>query len=349
MIDTKIVEDLVGKIERSIDSTVQVLVQSTIDNLVVDQTWLAKIETQLNQHMTSKLSGYLSKIDLNLLLRDQIDAGVDRWQDKLKKNFTTNGIMDVAETTQLTVVEGAVVVTNGLAVDKDLEVKGTAVINNLSVRGTINTDSRSWQELSDTIASKTIKKVVEEWQEKLITDVLKVASTSGINFDSININGNPLVENNTLTNQVTQSSLESVGTLKNLTVDGRTSLGQTVNINKGRVGINTENPEMALTVWDEEISLSAGKINKDTAFLGTTRKQKLVVGVNRGNQIEITDDGLVAVTQLRIDRWRISHAPEVPGWGGTKGDFVINNDPKVDKAFGWICLGGFQWHPLRGV
>jgi hypothetical protein len=116
-----------------------------------------------------------------------------------------------------------------------------------------------------------------------------------------------------------------------------------------RIGINTRDPEMALTVWDEEVCVLAGKLSQDLAYIGTGRRQSLALGVNRKHHIMIDVDGLITVQQLRIDRWKIGHAAQVPGYSGTRGDFVLNHDPKPEAPFAWICLGGFKWQPLRSA
>jgi len=354
MIDAKVIEELVGKIERSIDGTVQLLVQSTINNLVVDQTWIDKIETLVNQQMVSKLSNRISNIDLDKMLVQQIDNGIDRWQDRLKKNFKTAGITDAATTCQLTIVDDAVVATSGLAgqsllIEKDAEIKGSLSVNNLTLRGTINTDNRAWNELSDTIVNKTLEKITKSWKEELVLDVLTLAKTQSIEFDNVLINGAPLVADGALNPSIRQSSLEHVGKLTDLSTTGVTNLSDTVVVKGRRVGINTDDPEMVLSLWDEEVSLIAGKISKDRAFIGTARNQAIAIGVNRKPHVEIDTTGLVTVKEFRIDRWRISHGIEVPGYSGTRGDFVFNSDPKPDSAFAWVCLGGFRWQPLKSM
>jgi hypothetical protein len=41
------------------------------------------------------------------MIRDQIDNGIERWQDRLKQDFATRGIRDLAEETELTVLPRA--------------------------------------------------------------------------------------------------------------------------------------------------------------------------------------------------------------------------------------------------
>jgi hypothetical protein len=123
----------------------------------------------------------------------------------------------------------------------------------------------------------------------------------------------------------------------------------TLNADNQRVGINTREPEMALSIWDEEVTAMIGKLSQDTAYIGTSRPHDLVLGINRKPQIRMDRDGLTTINKLRIDRWKIQHAGSVPGWSGTRGDWVFNNEPKEGEPFAWVCLGAYQWRPLKSL
>lgn len=349
-----IIQDFVpeAKIATAIDSAVQALIETTVDNLVLDASWIQKIENKINQAMTDRLLRQLSTIDIDSYIVRSIDDGIDRWQNKLMANFRTNGITDQASTCELTVVDGAVVVTNGLAsqtalVEQDLEVNGTAKIKNLVVTGTVNVDCRSWQELSENVVSRVHHQMTEQWRNDLVDSVLEKSKTQGINFDSILLDNEPLVQGTRLNAKIVDSQIETVGTLKKLRVIGATQLDNTMYITGNRVGINTGSPDSALSIWDEEVCMSIGKLSLDTAFVGTSRKQKLAMGVNRQSCITVDTEGLVWVKNLQIHKWRISHSDNVPGWSGGKGDFVINSSPTEAAPFAWICLGGYRWLPLK--
>ena len=351
MIDANVLEQLIAK---EINVAVSNVISNSIDHLMVDPIWLAKIENLIIQNYTQKLTRHLSSVDIDKLVVEHLDANVERWQEKLKENFTTHGITDIADKIQLTVMDGAVVASEGLAsqtllVEKDADVRGTLSVNNLVLRGAVNTDNRAWNELADTIAEKASKKVTAEWQKKLVDEVLELAKTQGINFDRILIDNQPLVVDNKLNPSVKDTSIETTGVLKNLSTTGVVNLSNTVTVKSSRLGINTQEPEMALSVWDEEVSVIAGKLRKDQAFIGTARRQALSIGTNRTACIEIDVDGLVTTKQFRIDRWRIGHGTEVPGYSGTRGDFMLNSDPKPDAPFAWVCLGGFRWQSLRSA
>jgi hypothetical protein len=335
-------------ITQAVDRGVEELVASSINALVVDQEWIEKIENQVNQTMSDRLSKLLKSIDINSLLVTHIDQGINRWQDRLKKDFRTNGIVDQAQDTELTVMDGVVVVERDF-VAKNVQVTQDLSIKNLIVSGTINTDNCSWRELKDLVSQQVLTATTEQWHQDLVQQVLERAKLEGINFESVLIDNQRLIENNTLSAVVVDSHLQSTGTLKSLKVAGSAQFGQTMHVSGRRVGINTQEPEMALSVWDEEVSVIAGKLSKQQAFVGTARLQNLAIGVNRVPQIEIDTDGLTTIKQLRVGRHRISHSGTVPGYSGTRGDLVLNSDPKPGTPFAWVCLGAFQWQSLHSA
>jgi hypothetical protein len=218
------------------------------------------------------------------------------------------------------------------------------------VKGVVNTDSKSWNELTNIVADKTVTKLTKDWTKSLVQEVLHLAKVQGIDFESIMLDGAPLIDGNMLNPRITETAIQSVGTLATLTVAGQVRLADdTLATKNKRVGINTADPEMALTVWDEEVSIIAGKLSKNTAYIGTARKQGLSFGINRAQNLQIDIDGTVSLSKLKIDRWQVGFHTDVPGWSGTRGDFIINSDPKPGSAFAWVCLGAFRWQQLKAV
>ena len=127
------------------------------------------------------------------------------------------------------------------------------------------------------------------------------------------------------------------------------SLNETVNVIRKRVGVNTEEPEMAISVWDEEVCVSVGKYKNQQAYIGTNRNHAVSIGVNKEPQITLDTEGLTTVKKIRVGQHRIGHASEVPGWSGTRGDIMFNSNPTPGSAFGWVCLGAFKWKALKVV
>jgi hypothetical protein len=341
-------------IRQAVDLAVEREIQNSIDGVMLDPVWIAKIEALINQTYVTKLSQWLSTVDVNTIIRSEIDAGVDRWQDRLKQNFATQGIQDSADALELVLTPGQVTVTNqftchGAEVSGQMRVQGALEVNDLILKGTINTDNLSWNELSNKIAQDTLTMITDQWRQDLVQDVLDFAKTQGIEFKDVMIRGAPLVKDGVLNPVIRHSQLESVGNLERLSVIGSADLNETVHVRPRRLGINTADPEMALSVWDEEVTVVAGKLRQNQAFLGTARQQTLSLGVNRRAWLDIDTDGLVTVKNFRIDRHRISFATQVPGYSGTRGDIVFNSDPTDGQPFAWVCLGAFRWQPLKAA
>jgi hypothetical protein len=331
-------------IKKSVDDSTQLLVQQAIAELTIDPAWLEKIENSVNQIAGQRVLAKLSGTDIRPMVQQYVDSVV--------KSLNTNifkGIESQSDKVELTILDDHVVVEKQFTA-KDIEAVDSLTVKNLIVKGTVNTDNRSWNELSDTIGEKAFEKISDAWRESLIQQVRDSITQQGVDFKNIKVNGELLVDNDKLSSGITQSQLQSVGKLKSLTVVGDTSLSGTVNVSKNRVGINTDTPEMALSLWDEEVAVVAGKFKSNVGYIGTARKQGLVVGINKNPVVEIDEDGLTAIKQLQVGIHRISHANEVPGYAGTKGDIVFNATPTVDSpVFAWQCLGGYRWKVIKAV
>jgi len=335
-----------NKISRAVDNSVQIFVESTIDNLVVDSTWLNKIENTVHKQMSLKLLQKISGIDLNKMLVNEIDNGITRWQDRLITNFKTSGIIDQSTKLELIVADDTVIVENNL-ISKNSRVEDTLTVQNLVVKGQINTDNNSWNELATKIASLTLELSNEEWKNQLVNQVLDIAKAGGIDFSEVTLNGKPLIAHNGINPTIIESNLQKVGTLRELDVLGKARIFDTLAVANKRVGINTDQPEMALSVWDEEVSLLSGKLSKNQAYFGTGRKQGLSIGVNRQSSIDIDPEGQTTIKKIRIDKHRIAFEPAVPGYSGSRGDIVFNSDPKPNTPFAWVCIGAFRWQSLK--
>ena len=141
-----------------------------------------------------------------------------------------------------------------------------------------------------------------------------------------------------------------MGILKSLSVSGEAKFNNnTLTVLNKRLGVNTDTPEKALGVWDEEVSIVIGKHKQNQAYFGTNREQSVAIGVNREPQIEINTDGLTTVKKLQVGLHKISHAVQVPGWSGNKGDIVFNTNLGADRVFAWVCLGAYRWQTLKSA
>lgn len=328
------------QIRASIDTRTQQLIETTIGELVQDAAWLGKIEQLIVQQVTRKTTASLSAVDLNPIVQKYVES---------VRVQMFPGIQDQSQQVELTVMDDHVVVENSFTA-KDIAAVNSLTVKDLVVKGSINTDNHSWNALAASISQKTLDQLTTEWKQTLIAQVVDHIQQKGVSFDNVMVGTEPLVKDGKLATSITESNLHRVGTLKQLTVDGDVTLNDTVVVVKNRLGVNTQEPEMALSVWDEEVALVAGKFKNKTGYIGTSRKQALAIGVNKIPAIEINEDGLTAVKQLQVGVHRISHGIEVPNYSGTRGDVVFNAAPTVDNpVFAWQCLGGFKWKVIRAV
>jgi len=295
-----------------------------------------------------RVIAHLGGIDLNPIIKQRIDENMTVFRKDILEKFSSTGIDDQATVCQLTVMDDNVVVENHLTA-RDLNIFNAATIQDLVVTGSVNIDNPSWNQLADGISERTLKQLGKEWRETLVSQVADEIRTKGIDFDQITMAGQPVIQGTSLTRHVTDSSLQTVGMLKTLQVQGETHLNNTVSVLNRRLGINTQSPEMALSIWDEEVSVVIGKHKAKQAYIGTSRDSAVVIGVNRVPHIEIDTDGLTTVKKLRVGLHKISHDTQVPGWSGTRGDIVFNASPGADRVFAWVCTGAHRWQSLKSA
>jgi hypothetical protein len=343
------------QIRDAVDRNMQTYVEKEIQQLALDPDWMEKMQAIVNQSFLRRFQERLSLIDINDLVRKELDLALDRFRARLAGDFQTIGITDAATSKQVVIEDDVTTVNNSLAV-KDLAVAidgsvgGTLTVNNLCVRGSVNTDNRSWREIEESAADRAMARITEHWRSQIVADVVKlIQSADEFEFRQINVNGRPVFTDSGLSSHIRESSLETLGNLRTLTVIGHAELNDTMTVNRRRVGINTREPEMALSIWDEEVSMVAGKISQNTGFIGTNRRSALAIGTNRIPHIEINEEGVTTVKQLKIGRFRVAHEDQVPGYQGTRGDIVFNSDPKPNSPFAWVCLGAFKWQPIKSA
>ena len=268
---------------------------------------------------------------------------------RLKKKLVP-GINDSSTAHQVSISDQGVEIQSALSANS-ITAQESLRVKDLAVTGSINVDNKSWQTLSDSISAKTLEKLSSQWRDTLVQQVTTSIQDGGIDFEQVHIGGDPLIQDGfKLSKAIVESNLQTVGTLRTLQVRGESHLNETLSVMNRRIGINTQEPEMALSVWDEEISILLGKHKNKNAYIGTGRSQALSIGVNREPAIGIDTDGLTTIKKLQIGVHKISHDTTVPGWSGTKGDVVFNSNPGINSnVFAWQCLGGFKWKVIRAI
>ena len=337
-----------GLVKRLVEQAIEDNILSAVQTISSDPAWLARIEHMIDRTVEQETITRIGSMDLNPIIKQRVDESMGVFQKTLLTEFTSTGILDQATSCQLTIMDDTTVVENCLTAHS-MDVVGSITVQNLIVKGAINTDNQSWITLADNISQKTLEKLTTEWNIQLVNQVVQEIKDNGISFDQVQVGGESLISGNRLAGTITESNIQSLGTLRQLQVQGEAHINNTVSVVNRRLGINTDTPEMALSIWDEEVSVVIGKNKAKQAYIGTNRDQGLVIGVNRLPQIEIDSAGLTAIKKLQVGLHKISHNTAVPGWSGTRGDIVFNSNPGPDRVFAWVCLGTFKWQTLKSA
>jgi hypothetical protein len=328
--------------ESQITELLEKAITQQLESKFDDDNFLDKVRSVVNQQVSQNVEKLLT--DLN------IDDIIDH---KINVAFTNKypGIQNDTDTVQLTLMDDTVVVENEF-VTKSLNVIDNAIIEksltvqDLIVRGRVNTDNSSWSELSNKIREETVDSVRDDLTDIITDSVLKTVKKKGVHLKDIKVGGIDLITDGVLGATITHSNLERVGTLQELTVAGTTSLNETVTVGRGKLGINTETPSMGLDIWDGEVQITLGKKKQDTGYIGLGRKGTLEIGTNN-SAITIDTEGKTKINELMIGRNNISWGNELPGFSGQKGDIVFNMNPTSTSDFAWQCLGQFKWKIIK--
>jgi len=319
---------------QAVDQAIERLVTKTVDSLVFDPDWMQKIHNQIAREAGDRVRIGLKEINVYDTLRDVVVNNTTMIHEGLDR--------------EVTIEDGLVVVQKHLSAEtlnteSDLNVGGALIVEgDLAVKGRIATDNRAFRELGTAIKEQALDELKSGFVDTVTNSVTeKIAN--GINVENVQIGGSPMVLGDRLGSGIKHSSLESVGILKDL------SVGSVLTANNTRVGINTNAPTSALSVWDNEVTIDIGKRSQNTAQLGTNKAQDLVLVTNNKEQIKIDKDGVTWINKLKVGHNSISHDTSTPGYQGAKGDIVFNTAYVPGGTFAWICLGSYRWHELKSA
>ena len=341
MIDQNAINSLIEvQLKQSVDQAVEQLVADTIENLLFDEKWIAKIQTHIAREMSDRISKTIRQENIKDVLREVVIENAGTLTADLNSEITVeNGLVIVKRhlNAESASIEETLAVKGDAHFDKSVTVEG-----DLAIKGRISTNNRSFQELAEVIETNAYNKLKEEFLE-LASDSIVDRVQKGIDIKSINVRGKPLVDDGELSSGIVNSSLTTVGTLDSLQV------GTYLSANNHRVGINTNAPTSALTVWDNEVSIEIGKHSQNSAQIGTAKAHSLSLVTNNQQQLTINQDGLTWVKELQIGRNKIATHNQTPGHSGAKGDIVFNSNYKSGEPFAWVCLGAYRWAELKSA
>ena len=319
--------ELFTALSKFVTETVEAQVNKELAKFNVQQT--------VQQQAQATVTDLLTKLDIpdKGIRNSSIDwDGFSFSTDMVKGNFTnitSTGFTDNAENIELTIDERGVVVHNNLTTNhvgainievEHLTVTDNAEFNNATFKGDVNIIGK--------LTADSLGSLQEQLNDK----------------QSYTINGKTVLSENTLGPSIIESNLRRIGNLKELQVEGEVLLGDSLYVSPtGRVGINTDEPTHALTLWDQEVCLTVGKLQKDTAVIGTERNQDIVLKSGTNNNATLKADGTTVIEKPVLNGKTFTTSVMSPGYAGQLGDICWNSNPQQGQPIGWVCIGGPQW------
>jgi hypothetical protein len=339
----KIFNDIVSN--RDLNSEVTGLVNNIIaDQLVeIGKTMVAeKIDNNsVKELLQEKLAAEVTRIatefkfpnqSIPFRAIDMSEAKINADQiDGVIGHFTSSGIVDNATTTQLLVTDDGIVTTNNITatnilIDENTFVKNVVIDGSLTINGGVN-GSNSFDEYINDIAKNAASGVMSNGD-------IDIANRSIVFGDRVIINSDSLGP------QIVNSNLRKVGSLSELQVDGQASIADTLAVTDKKVGINTESPSGALSVWDEDSEFTLVKISPKNIFAGSTRGSDITLGSNNKNQIVLKNDGMIEINApIRFNGVVVRITDRIPELVGEPGEIAIMGDGSAI----YRCLGQTTW------
>ena len=315
-------------------------------------------------------------------------------------NFRSAGILDEARETVLTVTSEGIAVKNINVenVNNPLTVKGA-----LKVEGEITASKLHVDEISADIRNERTTPLEFKAENKSLggkgliwtgVDYTKqfvykhspdrLWSSEDIDVDKdkcYRIDALPVLNLTSLGDSVTNSNLQTVGTLQNLSVDGSVTIDNFVyyDANSQRLGIGTAEPNGMLSIksLDHEFTIDETEdkqfkigsytttgikiVTDDTDRITVnasgdielknkvTVRGKLGVNVNNfGDDVDITTSGPIRIQGKKFDTG--TNPPDSGNY--VQGDIVWNTNPIPTGYVGWICVRSGnpgEWKPFGQI
>lgn len=349
-IDQKKLESRIAeKIESTINevqANTRILVSESVNNHIAKTDFNHSLTNAVEIVLNDKLTNFdfpQKSIPFNAINLDNVIITGDMIDGGIVSNFSSVGIEDRASSVALTILDDVTVVENNL-LTKDLTVEGSMTINgSFIVNGDIPSESNFFKELVNRSSSTVLTNVDSTMFDRYSDVVFNKIKKDGLDLNKIKLNGTEIVTSNKLSPTITESNLQKFGLIKEMQVEGESIFSQTLYVTNKRIGINTIEPSATLSIWDDEIEVVIMKKQKETAFLGTPRQQKMILSSNNKDNIVLETDGSVSMSQIQLGTMKFSTGSSPPNFVSTRGHVVWNTNPNLGGPLGWVCLGEARW------
>ena len=259
------------------------------------------------------------------------------------EQFGSTGIEDRASFVQLTLMDHASafegpVFAPTLKVTGDVQVNGQLILN-----GSIDTTTPVFKTIVDSTTAAVRLELNNDLFNGFTATIFDRIQQEGLDLSKITQDGKEIIKGNQLGYHIVDTNIKRLGLVVDLQTDGENLLSDTLYVTKGRVGVNSMDPSAVLSVWDQEVEITVSKHAQDTGYVGTPRRQKLVLGANSRENITLDVDGSVQVDSITIGGISMSSSDKIPNYPGKLGQMVWNSNPGSGGAIGWVCLGATRW------
>lgn len=282
-------------------------------------------------------------IPVAALQTENLVVSGDQIQGGIIARFSSTGIDDRSSAVQMTVMDEGVVVENRI-ISMGLEVKGTTVFDgDVVINGDIPEHSAIYKKILEHTVVNTRNELNQELFENYSAVIFDNIRREGLDLSQITVNGREIIKDNQLGYSISDSNIQRLGLLQDLRVNGEADIFETLYVTKGRIGVNTRDPSHALSIWDQEVELGFGKRERDVAFIGTPRGQRLVLGTGKNDSLVLDTDGSVKVKSLEVDGIKFITVDSAPNFAAAVGVIAWNRRPAPGASIGWVSLGNAVW------
>lgn len=338
-----------GKIEKELEAKVQAKLSTVLEQELKFKASNAisgiNVQHEVGRHILEQITNKINTASLpdrvltyKHINWDGFTLSANSITEGTIETFSSTGIQDVAKQIELTIVDEGVVVENNLitrnaAVNEKL-IAENVVVGDLTINRKLTLSPEINKQfvglIKDTITAENANKKID------------------IAINPLYLNGKPVLTENTLGSNIINSNLRKLGRLTELNVGGVAQFNDTLLItDSGKIGINTTDPEGALTIWDDDSDLTIRRYKKKNMYIGTMRDTDLTLGVNNDIKLSIRQDGTIEMRYLEIGGLRISVSDTIPFRAGNPGELVLMSVPKEDEPWAYRCAGGDRWLAIK--
>lgn len=250
------------------------------------------------------------------------------------KKFTSTGIKDSASKLQLEITDDGIITTNSITAE-NLLIEDNAFLKNVTIDGDLVLNG-------NILESPGLQRYIQQ-----VSHTTSTQNIENVNSQDINIANRSIVDgdkhvlgNNSLGAHIINSNLRKIGNLQELVVTGQALIGETLTVNMGRVGINTEETAGVLSVWDEDSELSIVKYAQKNMFIGSTRQNDITLGSNNQNQVVLKTDNIIELNgKIRWNGLLLDIVDRIPERIGEPNEIAILRDGSAIYS----CRGQNIW------